>query len=242
MSSSDFHKNQYREHRFNDAEEKEISKKEKVMSGIRAVLQNYISQEESGTATGMGKFDTLIHDRIVEWKAYERKKKTTKFTVFIFFSFFIVPLLVIGDLLSSWSDLLVAGAILFFISYFTQSIKIFIIKGQVPRDTREAKEGVKKAIADIWFETVLSVGFSYIIAFSIIGIMGVFFYLFQQFSGDLIYSITIYFYEIMGLGIKPFNPYFILAVIMTLCLSFILGDLSYYLIFYRKKKEGSADV
>ncbi len=98
MGSGDFHKNQYESGRGEESE----NLRKKVSLGMRAVLQNYISREEGGTSQGIGKFDALIHDRLSEWRSFERTRKINKIIVYFILSFFIVPVMLMLGTFSSW--------------------------------------------------------------------------------------------------------------------------------------------
>jgi len=232
MSSENYHRNQYEQGR---SDHSEASLRKKILTGMRAVLQNYISREESGTGSGMGKFDTLIHDRIMEWRIYERNRKIAKFSFYFVATFFIVPIMIMYGAFNTWYQVGTFSLGVFVVSWLMQYGKTIAIRGHAASDTYEAREGVRKAISDIWFETLLSVRLSYIYAVILLLFWVVLAYFFGSALGDLLLLWTNLFLSFFGLALVNINPDYLVALIFILNLSSLLGDYLFWKILYNRK-------
>lgn len=233
MSSENYHRNQYEQSRHEESEDNNLRKK--VLTVMRAVLENYISREESGTDDGLGKFDTLIHDRIIEWRIYERNRKIQKFTFYFIATFFIVPIMLMYGAFNTWWHVASFVVGVFLVSWFMQYAKTIAIKGNAATDTYEGKEGVKKAIADIWFETILSVKLSYIYALILLSLWVVLGYYFGEDLGKAVTMWTNFVLNFFGLELQNVNPYYLITLIFILNLTSLLGDYLFWKINYPRK-------
>jgi len=230
MGSGDFHKNQYESGRGDEVD----NLKKKVRLGMRAVLQNYISREQAGSGKGMGKFDALIHDRISEWRAYERNAKIKKIIIYFILSFFIVPMMLMTGTFSTWLGIAAFIIGVFLFSYALQFIKTITIRAFAPSDSKQAREGVKKAIADIWFETLYSVKIAYFVGFLMLFIWGVVgYYLGENLDQYLAYFINIII-NFFGVSITHVDTYFFVNLILMINAASLLGDYLFWKINYRR--------
>ena len=239
MSSNNYHLNQYEQNRHEEISEMNMRKK--VLTGMRAVLQNYISREESGTGSGMGKFDTLIHDRIIEWRTYERNRKAKKFTLYFIATFFIVPIMMIFGAFDSWLKVLSFSVGVFVVSWMLQYAKTIAIKGHAATDTYEGREGVRKAIADIWFETILSVKLSYIYALLLLTAWALLALYFGEDLGNIITSWTNFILGFFGFELTGVNPYYLILLIFIINFSSLLGDYLFWRLLYPRKVKKESD-
>jgi|GEM_PF-4315424 len=237
MSSKNYHQGQYelnRTDRHDESEERNLRRS--VLTGMRAVLQNYISREEAGTSGGMGNFDTLIHDRIIQWRIYERNRKFKKFTWYFAATFFIVPIAIMIGALQSWWAVGSFAIGVFAVSWVLQYAKTLSIKGHAATDTPEGKRGVQKAIADIWWETILSVRLSYYYALALLFVWVVLALYFSL--GNMLvlwYSFILHFF---GFSIYMVNPYFLTVLVFIINFASFSGDYLFWKINYpRRSKE-----
>lgn len=160
VGSGQFNKRQYEE----DRKKNYNSQKEFVAQGIRAVLTMYMARERDPLNNGL---DILVNDRISEWRTLERIDKFWGFKKFMFINFFIVAMLGAFGQLNTIQSIF---AYLFAISIITlirQLIKLIFIRGNVGTKYTYQRLGVKRAIRDVWFETIISVQISYFIATAI---------------------------------------------------------------------------
>lgn len=231
MGSENFHRNQYEEGRGDDE-----SLKKKVRTGMRAVLQNYISREEAGTGRGIGKFDTLIHDRLAEWRVLERSSKIKKFTFYFFGTFFIVPIMLMFGAFNSWLGVASFAIGVFIFSWTLQFLKTITIRAYAPSDTKEAKNGVKKAISDIWFETLYSVKIAYAFGLLLILAWGFFGYFFGENLDQIIASWVNLIINQFGVEISHVDTYFFVTLIFIINFASLAGDYLFWKIFYSREK------
>lgn len=231
MSSENFHRNQYEEGRGD-----EESLKKKVRTGMRAVLQNYISREEAGTSRGMGKFDTLIHDRLAEWRTLERSNKIKKFTFYFFGTFILVPIMLMFGAFNSWLGVVSFTIGVFMFSWTLQFLKTITIRAYAPSDTPEAKSGVQKAISDIWFETLYSVKIAYAFGLLLILAWGFFGYFFGENLDQIIASWVNLIINFFGIEISHVDTYFFVTLIFIINFASLAGDYLFWKIFYPRKK------
>jgi len=234
MGNTDFHKNQYETGRGKGEGEK---LKEKVTSGLRVVLQNYISREEADTGRGMGKFDALVHDRISLWREYERNLKMRKFTLYYILTFFIVPVMLITGAFGSWLGVVGFSIGVFGVSWLLQYAKTIKIRAYAPTDSKESREGVKKAISDIWFETLLSVRLSYLWALFLLLVWGIVAYYFGDRLGNIITSWVNFIIGFFGKEITYVEPYYFVSLIFIINMSSLLGDYLFWKILYPREKN-----
>jgi hypothetical protein len=232
MSSDNFHKNQYEQGR-DDYSNSSLRKK--ILTGMRAVLQNYISREESGTAGGMGKFDTLIHDRTMEWRIYERNRKIKKFSFYFVATFFIVPIMIMYGAFDTWLQVGTFSIGVFVVSWLLQYGKTIAIRGHAATDTPTAKEGVRKAIADIWFETILSVKLSYLYAIILLIVWAGLGYFFGSSLGEFFLGWTNLLLSFFNFELYAVNPNYLVALVFILNLSSLLGDYLFWKILYNRR-------
>ena len=134
------------------------------ISSIRAVLDNFIIREVQRIE---GNFDTIINDRIVEWRQHLKKKKLKKFIYFFIFSIFLA---IVSDIYVEKYTLatyLTIGAM----AFIPQFIYYLVINGQVSTKYIEEEIGVKKALKVIFFESLMSVHIVHLFVFIIITII-----------------------------------------------------------------------
>lgn len=236
MSSENFHRNQYEQGR-GDAE----SLKKKVRTGMRAVLQNYISREEAGTGRGLGTFDTLIHDRLAEWRALERTNKIKKFTFYFFGTFILVPVMLMFGAFNTWLSVATFAIGVFIFSWSLQFLKTITIRAYAPSHTAEARRGVKKAISGIWFETLYSVKISYLFGLLLISTWGFFGYFFGENLDQIIVSWVNLIINFFGIEITHIDTYFFVTLIFIINFASLAGDYLFWKIFYRREKEISEE-
>lgn len=234
MGSGDFHKNQYEQGRDEDAD-----LKKKVKIGLRAVLQNYISREEAATGGGMGKFDTLTHDRLAEWRTLERRNKIRKILIYFIGSFLMIPILLAFGAFNSWLAVVSFAIAVFSLSWILQYIKTITIRAYAPTDTEAAKVGVTKAISGIWFETLYSVKIAYFFGFILLvtwGLLGVIF-------GENLDQYIAYWVNLIigffNIQIVHVDTYFFVSLIFILNFASLTGDYLFWKIFYPRKKSPS---
>ena len=230
MGSENFHQNQYEESRDDE------SLKKKVRTGMRAVLQNYISREEAGTSRGMGKFDTLIHDRLAEWRSLERTSKIKKITFYFIGTFIIVPIALAFGTFNTWLGVAGFSISVFIFSWILQYIKTITIRAYAPNDTIEARNGVRKAISDIWFETLYSVKISYAYGLLLIFSWGLLGYLFGENIDQYIIAWVNIIINFFGVEITHIDTYFLVTLIFIINLSSLTGDYLFWKIFYHRTK------
>jgi hypothetical protein len=160
MGSSQFNKTQYEEERKKDYN----SQQESIRRGIRAVLTMYMARERDHRNV----LDVLVHDRISEWRTMERVAKFATFKKFFFISMFFVALGGAYGIFEVFKYKVLVYVSIGIYAFSAQFFKVIFITGQVSKKYPFQKRAVKRAIRDVWFETVISVQLAYYVFLAII--------------------------------------------------------------------------
>ena len=124
----------------------------------------------------------------------------------------------------------------FIFSWALQFLKTITIRAYAPTDTKEAKDGVRKAIADIWFETLYSVKIAYAFGFLLVMAWGFFGYFFGENLDQIIASWVNLIINLFGVEITHVDTYFFVTLIFIINFASLAGDYLFWKIFYSREK------
>ncbi len=116
-----------------------------------------------------------------------------------------------------------------------QYIKTITIRAYAPSDTPASKRGVKKAISDIWFETLYSVKIAYFVGFIMLCLWAIVGYFFGENLDQYIAYFVNLIIGFFGVTISHVDTYFFFTIIFIINFASLAGDYLFWKINYRRK-------
>lgn len=194
---------------------------------LRALFDSYKSRIMTGI--GFNTFETVMNDRLMAFKSITKKELEGCFFTSIFFMFILYSLYIYFIQMNIALFFLLAFCLGFLIS----NIRIFLLKSITPIQNKHHEVAFKKAMYDVYFETVTSAHIIYYVFIGVILILVSYLYFFTSietfyYADMLIFKIAKKF-NLIFFNFKNFIIDFLFSILF-----FLVGSYSYVFMYIRQ--------
>lgn len=210
-----------------------------IKDSIRAVFEAYKRRTRDGIVSGL---ETVIIDRLVLLKKYQKHKKSGYFKFFLFISSITIFSLTYFGYYKSFSSIYLLVFISILIGLLSSFVNNLYLRGMTPIKSDIEVVGFKKALNDIYFETYSSVQIIYYqyfatyLLFMILIFAGDNFETVLKLSDFINEYLRIFFSRIISDSMIIIVPQFkyYLYFICTVNIAYILGDFLFIFFYYNR--------
>lgn len=189
---------------------------------IRALFEAYKSRM---TAESGFTLETVMNDRLMAFKNITKKEIELCFFTMMFFILIAYMIFINTINLNSYFFFLVAGLFGYAISNF----RIFMLKSITPLETKRHKIAFKKAIFDVYFETLTS---PHIVYYMFGGVIAILIFLMINYTTiEMFYNVDVAILKVtQKFGFAFFNFQTFIIDLLSSILSYIVGSYLYLLL------------